>query len=67
MAVCLYCDRESFPDIDKVIQVFQIQIQTKSYIAKYQANTITEFFKIQIPATVISLSSCGHVITPHIT
>jgi len=42
MAVGPYCDLESFPDISKVIQVFQIQIQTKNYIAKYNANTKTE-------------------------
>jgi len=42
MAVGQYCDPESFPDTSKVIQVFQIQIQTKNYIAKYNANTKTE-------------------------
>ena len=33
---------ESFPDTSKVIQLFQIQIQSKNYIAKYNANTETE-------------------------
>jgi len=42
MAVGLYYDLESFPDTSKVIQAFQIQIQTKNYIAKYNANTKTE-------------------------
>ena len=28
---------ESFPDTSKVIQLFQIQIQSKNYIAKYNA------------------------------
>jgi len=34
MAVGLYCDLESFPDTSKVIQVFQIQIQTKKLYCK---------------------------------
>jgi len=38
-----YCDLESFPDTSKVIQVLQIQIQTKSYIAKYNPNAKTEY------------------------
>jgi len=38
----LYCDLESFPDTSKVIQIFQIQIQTKNYIAKYRGSTKTE-------------------------
>jgi len=33
---------ESFSDTSKVIQVFQIEIQTKNYIAKYNANTKTK-------------------------
>ena len=36
-AVGLILWLESFPDTSKVIQVFQIQIQTKNYIAKYNA------------------------------
>jgi len=32
----------SLPDPAKVIQVFQIEIQTKNYIAKYNANAKTE-------------------------
>jgi len=42
MEVGLYCDLESFLDTRKVIQVFQIEIQTKNYIAKYNPNTKTE-------------------------
>jgi len=42
MSVGLYCDLESSPDTSKVIQVFQIQIQTKNHIAKYNVNTKTE-------------------------
>jgi len=34
-----YCHLESFPDSRQVIQVFQIQNQTKNYTAKYNANT----------------------------
>jgi len=37
-----YCDLESCPDTSEVIQIFQIQIQTKNYIAKYNANAKTE-------------------------
>jgi len=33
---------EFFPDTSKVIQLFQIQIQSNNYIAKYNANTETE-------------------------
>jgi len=33
---------ESFPDTSKVIQLFQIQIQSKKHIAKYNANKETE-------------------------
>jgi len=32
----------SFPDTSKAIKVFQIQIQSKNYIAKYYANTKTK-------------------------
>jgi len=68
MAVGLYCDLGSFPDASKVIQVFQIQIQTKNYISKYNANTKTEScLKIHITATVVSLSPRGDVITAHTT
>jgi len=42
MAVGLYQDLESFPDSSKVIQVFQIQIQTNNYSTKYNANMKTE-------------------------
>ena len=35
---------ECFPDISKVIQLFQVQIQCKNYIVKYNANTETESF-----------------------
>jgi len=67
MAVGLLCDLESFPDTSKVIQVFQIQIPTNNSIAKYNANTKTESCLNPSPATVISLSPCGDVITAHIT
>jgi len=63
VAVGLYSDLDSFPDTSKVIQVFQIQIQTKNYIAKYNANTKSESCLIQIPATVINLSPCGAAVT----
>jgi len=39
LAVGLILRLESFPDTSKVIQLFQIQIQSKNYIAKYNANT----------------------------
>jgi len=39
-------------------------MQTKNYIAKYNANAKTES-QIKIPGTVISVSPCGDVITPH--
>jgi len=42
MAIGLYCDFESFPDASKVIQVFQVQIQSNNYIANYNANTKTD-------------------------
>jgi len=47
-----------------MIQLFQSQMQTKNYIAKYNANAKTES-QIKIPGTVISVSPCGDVITPH--
>jgi len=70
MAVDLiaYCYFESFPQTSKVIYVFQIQVQSKNYIAKYNANTKTEHrLKIEISSTVMSRSPCGDVITPDIT
>ena len=36
------CDLESFPDTSKVIEAFQIQIQTERYIGKCNANAKTE-------------------------
>ena len=42
LAVGLILWLESFPDTSEVIQLFQIQIQSKNYIAKYNANTETE-------------------------
>ena len=42
LAVGLILWLKSFPDTSKVIQLFQIQIQYKNYIAKYNANTETE-------------------------
>ena len=42
LAVGLILWLKSFPDTSKVIQLFQIQIQSKNYIAKYNANTETE-------------------------
>ena len=49
-----------------MIQVFQIQIQTTNYTAKY--NPIAKnIVYIQIPATVITLTPCDDQITPHIT
>jgi len=42
MTVGLCCYLEFFPDTSKVIPVLQIQIQTKNYTAKYNANTKTE-------------------------
>jgi len=41
LAVGLILLPESFPDTSKLIQLFQIQIQSKNYIAKYNANTET--------------------------
>jgi len=38
-----YCDLEAFPDASKVIQVFQIQIQTKNY-SIVQINWLTSNF-----------------------
>jgi len=38
----LYTVTLSLPDASKVIHVFQIQIQTTKYIAKYNANTKTQ-------------------------
>jgi len=58
---------ESFPDTSKVIQLFQIQVQSKNYIVKYNANTETESCLNWISATVITLSPCGDVIVPYIT
>jgi len=42
LAVGFILWREPFADTSKVIQLFQIQIQSKNYIAKYNANTETE-------------------------
>jgi len=42
LAVGLIPWLESFPDTSKVIQLFQFQIQSKNYTAKYNANTATE-------------------------
>jgi len=42
LAVGLILWLESFPDTSKVIQLFQIQIQSKNYTSKYSANTETE-------------------------
>jgi len=61
---------EPFPDDSEVIQLFQIQIQSKNYISKYNANSETESClkpNFCPSATVISLSACGDVIVPHIT
>jgi len=44
MGVGLYRDFEAFPDASEVIQLFQIQIQSKNYITKYNANTKSESF-----------------------
>jgi len=49
-SICISCSWqcasyfESFPDASKVILVFQIHIQAKSYIAKYNADAETESF-----------------------
>jgi len=50
----------------KGIQVFQIQTQSKSYIAKYNVKTKPNHV-IKNSATVIPLSPCGVVITSYIT
>jgi len=42
MAVGLILWPESIPDTSKVIQVFQIHIQSKNYIEKYKANAKTK-------------------------
>jgi len=42
MAVGSYSYSLSFPDTSKVIELFQIQISSKNYIAKYNAIMKTE-------------------------
>jgi len=65
-----YCDLESFPDTSKVIQVFQIKIQTKKLkiiLQNFMQMRKPNLVLIQISSTGITLSPRGDVIMQHMT